>query len=463
MWEARYVRLLMAIDAAAIVIATLVAYGVRFQGANYARPYLLLSVVIPAAWVGALALSRAYDSRMLFVGMEEYQRVLRTGIQVTVGIALTSYILDARLARGYMVIAFLLATALTLVGRVTMRRLLQRARRNGAYMRRVLVLGHENAVADLTSTLHRKYHHGLAVVGACLPEQRGAGEVADTGVPVVGSFAGAANAAAAVNADTVIVLPCPEMDGTALRRLAWELERDDIDLIVAGSLQDIAEDRIVLRPIEGLPLMHIEHPRFDGMWRLAKAVFDVVAAAALLVLLAPVFLVIALLIKLDTYGPVFFRQTRVGRNGEEFRIFKFRTMYVGAEYWVDKLRDQSDVDGVLFKLRQDPRVTPVGRFLRRWSLDELPQLLNVVMGQMSLVGPRPALLSEVAQYPFDMRRRLAVKPGMTGLWQISGRSDLSWDESIRLDLRYVENWSFSLDLVILLRTGAAVVRGAGAY
>jgi exopolysaccharide biosynthesis polyprenyl glycosylphosphotransferase len=209
--------------------------------------------------------------------------------------------------------------------------------------------------------------------------------------------------------------------------------------------------------------MHIEHPRLSGGRRLIKSVFDVSLAALLLVLLAPVFLAVAAWIKADTGGPVFFRQVRVGRGGETFPMYKFRTMHVDAERRRQNMQEQNEFSGVLFKMRQDPRVTRAGRLLRRHSLDELPQLINVLRGEMSLVGPRPPLPSEVEQYPHDMRRRLVVKPGMTGLWQVSGRSDLSWEDSVRLDLRYVENWSLTVDLVILMRTAMVVMRGAGAY
>jgi exopolysaccharide biosynthesis polyprenyl glycosylphosphotransferase len=282
-------------------------------------------------------------------------------------------------------------------------------------------------------------------------------------VPVFGALAAAANSAAAAGADTVMVLSCPELDGPMLRRLAWDLERDDIDLIVSSSLVDTAGDRITVRPVDGLPMMHIEHPRLIGGRRLVKSMFDLSVAALLLVLLSPVFLAIALIIKLDTGGPVFFRQVRVGRGGEMFRMYKFRTMHVDAEQRVAAMRQSNEFAGVLFKMRDDPRTTRSGRLLRRHSLDELPQLINVLMGEMSLVGPRPPLPSEVEQYPQDMRRRLVVRPGMTGLWQVSGRSDLSWEDSIRLDLRYVENWSLTVDLVILMRTALVVMRGSGAY
>jgi exopolysaccharide biosynthesis polyprenyl glycosylphosphotransferase len=462
-WEARYVKMLLVVDFAATLVATLVAFVLRFQGAHWAQWYLLFSVLIPPVWLGVLAMTHAYERRLLFVGTDEYQRVIRAGVRLTVGMALASYVFDFNLARGYLLIVLVLTTALSLLGRFVLRKRLHRARNKGRCMHRVLVLGHAHTVAQMTRQLHRKYHHGLQVIGACLPADQLAEASRIVDVPVFGALGAAANSAAAAGADTVMVLSCPELDGPMLRRLAWELERDDIDLIVSSSLVDTAGDRITVRPVDGLPMMHVEHPRLIGGRRLVKAVFDVSVAALLLVLLAPVFAAIAVVIKVNSRGPVFFRQVRVGRGGELFRMYKFRTMHADAEQRLHKMAAQNEFGDVLFKIRQDPRVTRPGRLLRRHSLDELPQLINVLLGEMSLVGPRPPLSSEVEQYPQDMRRRLVVKPGMTGLWQVSGRSDLSWEDSIRLDLRYVENWSLTVDLVILMRTAMVVMRGSGAY
>jgi exopolysaccharide biosynthesis polyprenyl glycosylphosphotransferase len=283
--------------------------------------------------------------------------------------------------------------------------------------------------------------------------------------PIYGSFDGVAQAVRHSGADTVVVLSCPEIDGAALRRLAWQLESDEIDLIVASTLVDVAGDRTTIRPVDGLPMLHVEHPRLKGSTRLVKAAFDRLGAFVLLALMSPVLAVVALLVMYGPSGrgPAIFRQERVGKDGRPFVLYKFRTMVVNAEAKLAELRNLNDTDGELFKMRKDPRVTPVGRWLRRYSLDELPQLVNVLKGDMSLVGPRPPLALEVAGYPADMRRRLVVKPGLTGLWQVSGRSDLSWDESIRLDLTYVENWSLAMDLAILARTVSAVMRSSGAY
>jgi exopolysaccharide biosynthesis polyprenyl glycosylphosphotransferase len=249
----------------------------------------------------------------------------------------------------------------------------------------------------------------------------------------------------------------------ALRRLAWGIESRRADLFVAPALMDVAGPRVSVRPVAGMPLLHVEHPDINGVRQLVKSGFDKLVAAVALVVLAVPMLAISIVVRATSPGPALFRQTRIGRGGREFQVLKFRTMVADAERLKQVLLDNNESDGVLFKIRNDPRITRVGALLRRYSLDELPQLLNVLRGEMSLVGPRPPLPAEVEKYGADVRRRLVVKPGMTGLWQVSGRSDLSWEESVRLDLRYVENWSLMLDLQVLWKTWSAVTRGEGAY
>jgi exopolysaccharide biosynthesis polyprenyl glycosylphosphotransferase len=265
-----------------------------------------------------------------------------------------------------------------------------------------------------------------------------------------------------VGADTLAVCGSASAEPGELRRLAWQLEGTGIDLIVAPQLTDIAGPRVHVRPVEGLPLLYVEEPTLSGVAWLVKNVLDRVAAVIGLLITLPLLLPVALAIKLSDGGPVFFRQSRVGREGKTFQVWKFRTMYVDAEERLAALVDQNESDGLLFKIRNDPRVTPIGRFLRASSLDELPQLINVLVGEMSLVGPRP-LPAEDGDFLGDVRRRLLVRPGITGLWQVSGRSDLSWDDAVRLDLYYVDNWSLSFDLTILWRTVGVVLRSKGAY
>ncbi|GIE99169.1 hypothetical protein Ari01nite_66340 [Paractinoplanes rishiriensis] len=462
-WERRYVRSLVLCDLLAGTAAGAVTFGLRFGDdvTAYNRGYMVISGLLPLLLLAVLAVCRAYESRFLFVGIDEYQRVLRAGVGLIAGAALISYALDLDLARSYVLAALPTAIASSVVLRFALRKRLHLARSRGENLRRVILVGHELSVIGMTRQLRRERYHGLEVVGACLPP--GHDGVGVQNLTVYGSFDDVAAAVEQADADTVVVLSCPELDGAALRRLAWRLERDEVDLVVASALVDVAGGRTTIRPFDGLPMLHVEHPRLHGGSRLVKDLFDRVGAMLLLIGFGPLLLGVALCVRLTSRGPVLFRQVRVGRDGRLFRIFKFRSMYVDAEARLAELRHLNEHDGVLFKMRDDPRVTRVGRWLRRFSLDELPQLLNVLLGQMSLVGPRPPLPSEVAVYADDVRRRLAVKPGMTGLWQVSGRSDLPWEEAVRLDLRYVENWSLSLDLVILLRTMTAVVRSSGAY
>ncbi|MCY1138202.1 sugar transferase [Actinoplanes sp. Pm04-4] len=467
-WQSRYVRTLLLIDAVVGLGAASSALLVRF-GSPVKEPliggYLLVTFLFPAVWVACLAFNRAYETRHLFVGTDEYARVFRSGLALTAGLAIVSFTFDLRLARGYVIVVIPLVVAVNLIARYAMRQRLHRSWARSERLHRVILVGHAQAVADMARRLRRERHHGLGVIGACLPPGAGRSTF-DAGMPpVYGTFDGVAAAVGRAGADTVVVLACPEIDGAALRRLAWQLERDDIDLIVASTLVDVAGDRTTIRPVDGLPMLHVDHPRLKGSARWVKAVFDRVGALTLLVLGSPALVVVAALVMFGPggRGPAIFRQERVGKDGRLFTLYKFRTMVVNAEQRLTELRNLNDTDGELFKMRNDPRVTPVGKWLRRLSLDELPQLVNVVKGDMSLVGPRPPLAREVAGYPSDMLRRLVVKPGLTGLWQVSGRSDLSWEESIRLDLTYVENWSLSMDLAILARTASAVARSSGAY
>ncbi|MCA2186855.1 sugar transferase [Nonomuraea cavernae] len=425
----------------------------------YVTPYILVSAAMPLVWVCAVALNRAYEPRMIGIGSEEFRRVLQCGVALTAAMAIGSYLTKTDIARGYVVLALPLVTLLTLVFRYALRRSLHRRRARGACMRKVVAVGHAASIGELVELFRKERHHGMEIVAACLPRDVPGDLVA--GVPVAGDFSDVPIVVDQLDADTVAVLACPEMDGVALRRLAWRLERTHTELVVAPALMEVAGPRTTIRPAAGLPLLHVEHPELAGARQLVKNVFDRLVAAVLLVALAPLLLVIVAAVRATSPGPALFRQTRVGKDGRPFTIVKFRTMRLGAEH--QKFALVNEGDGVLFKIRDDPRVTAFGALLRRHSLDELPQLINVVCGHMSLVGPRPPLPEEVARYGDDVRRRLLVRPGLTGLWQVSGRSDLSWEESVRLDLRYVENWSLTLDLQILWKTWSAVARGQGAY
>ncbi len=325
---------------------------------------------------------------------------------------------------------------------------------------RVIATGTERAVAELVREIRREPGSGYTVVGVCVDR---AGSRSVEGLPVLGGSRDVVDVLRRERADTVAVGAWSSYSQVDLRRLGWQLEGTGADLLVAPSLTDVAGPRISFRPVSGLSLIHVEQPQFRGVRRVMKGLFDRSVALGLLVVAAVPMLAIAAIVRATSTGLALFRQTRVGLDGRHFTMLKFRSMRVTAEEELQGLLDRNEKDGVLFKMRDDPRVTPIGTWLRRFSLDELPQLVNVLRGDMSLVGPRPPLPREVEQYGDDVRRRLLVKPGITGLWQVKGRSDLSWEESVRLDLYYVENWSPALDAQILWRTASAVLASRGAY
>jgi exopolysaccharide biosynthesis polyprenyl glycosylphosphotransferase len=327
----------------------------------------------------------------------------------------------------------------------------------------VLVVGSCEAVADLIRRTRRDRHFGWSVEGVCTPTGTGPNGSMDVeGVRVVGDLSSVNRVVRRSGYRVVAVAPAPGWGPRRLHELAWQLEGTNTELAVNPGLMEIAGPRLHITPVDGLPLVRLTHPQFTGGKRLLKNAVDRVGAAITLLIVAPLVLVIALAVCADG-GPAFYLQERVGVGGRTFRMVKFRSMRVNADRELARLTNRNEGAGPLFKMRHDPRVTRVGAVLRRYSLDELPQLFNVLTGSMSLVGPRPPLPREVEAYGDDARRRLLVRPGMTGLWQVSGRSELSWEETVRLDLRYVENWSITLDCMILWKTINAVTRGHGAY
>jgi exopolysaccharide biosynthesis polyprenyl glycosylphosphotransferase len=447
-------------DFACGAVGALAAAWLRF-GAHVTWAYIMLSLVLAGLWVVGLGLSGGYDVRFIGVGSDEFRKVFRTGLTLFAAAGLFSWAFRVGVSRGYLFVAVAAMMALDMAARQVRRKHLHRLRAVGRRMVTVVVAGHEPAVADLIAELRRDRYHGLSVVAACVPLPTSTREI--TGVPVLGGLEEVPLVVRRCSADTVVVLACPEMTSIRLRQLAWTLERTGTELCVAPALLDVAGPRTTIRPVAGLPIVHIDHPQLDGWQRVIKSLFDRCAAAIGLVMFAPLLLALAVMIRLEDGGPALFKQARVGKDGRRFRVYKFRTMVVDAERRKAELMARNDLDGVLFKIRRDPRITLVGARLRRWSLDELPELINVLRGDMSLVGPRPALPEEAERYTDHVRRRLTVKPGLTGLWQVSGRSDLPWDEAVRLDLRYVGNWSLTMDIQILWKTITLFMQGSGAY
>ncbi|MFZ0178916.1 MAG: sugar transferase [Candidatus Dormiibacterota bacterium] len=440
------------------LIASGVGFLVRFGSGEISQslqgvPYWLIAAFLVPIWAGVLAAGGAYDRRFLGVGAEEYRKVVNAGVWLLAVLVVAVFVLHGSLSRAYVAITFPLLVALTLSERYAVRQALHRHVKRGHAIYRTVIVGSPASAGALRKHMDRAPWAGFKVVGVHDPdaERINVDELVE--------------AVRQANGNTIAIAATWEggSAGDALRALSWRLEGTGIQLVVVPAVTDIAGPRIVVRPVQGLPLLMVEDPQMNGGRRLLKQILDRTLALTGLVILSPLLAVLALIIKLTGRGPVLYKQERVGVHGIGFRIWKFRTMRVGADQEITRLADLNHSDGLLFKIRKDPRVTPSGRWIRRHSLDELPQLWNVLRGEMSLVGPRPPLPCEVQQYGDDVRRRLLVKPGMTGLWQISGRAELPWEESVRLDLYYVENWSVMMDLMVLWKTLAVVVHGRGAY
>lgn len=456
-WERKYRIVLLVADGLAAAAAAFLIH------AAYGR--WAVALVLPPTWILAMLAHRSYDRSTLGLGTEEYRRVLRGAVALPALAAVAHWLFthDSGLLHD-MTMAAIPVAAIALPVRYLLRRRLHRRWARGRDRSATLLIGPANGIVELVRVLRRGGTHELQAVGVCLSDPENAAEVRKLGLPVLGGFGDMNDVVHALGVSTVVALPVPDSDFSALRRMSWAAAAQGVDFLLAPVLADVSTSRLAVRPTNGVPLVRIKAPDLSRTSRVPKELLDRSFAGALLLLLALPMLLIALIVRLDSSGAALFRQQRVGRYGDHFTMLKFRTMRPDSEALRAELEHlNQNSDGLLFKVRKDPRITRVGSFLRRSSLDELPQLINVARGHMSLVGPRPPLPEEVEEYTPDVKRRLLVKPGLTGLWQVSGRSDLPWDEAVRLDLGYVDNWSMGLDLSILARTGSAVVRGTGAY
>lgn len=455
-------------DLLLIVLATVIAVAGRNSLPIFPAADDVTSVVTGAVawlvpmWMLVFAAWGLYRGKNMGAGSLEYQSIV-TATAITAGIAAAIlYLTKSELSRGFFVLEFTGGLVLLLLGRLTVRRAVQVARAHGLLLNRIVLSGDIAHIEEIAAVITREPWLGYRIVGAVTPRDD-ARRVTPSGIPVIGHTDQLGAAVKSTEVEAVICTEGTFSRSQDFRRLAWDLENEQTQMIVVPTMTDVSAERLQVRPIAGLPLVHVEHPRSEAASRWGKRLFDLFGSALLILLTSPIMLAVALAVKLNDGGPVFFRQVRVGRDGKHFRCFKFRSMVVDAEKLLAQLRCRNESDGILFKMAKDPRITRVGHFIRRFSLDELPQFFNVFRGEMSLVGPRPALPSEVEQYEDHVRRRLDVRPGITGLWQVSGRSDLSWEETVRLDLYYVDNWSMMQDTLILLRTARAVAASAGAY
>ncbi|MBO0511796.1 sugar transferase [Streptomyces beijiangensis] len=464
-WEQRYRRTVITSDtvATALVVASIGQFFGARDAANWHEKWGILAFGTELLVLGALAVSRAWAPAVLGQGAEEFRRLGRALFTATVVLALGGIALTSRNIKLWIFVAIPAIALVTMTMRYLLRLWLHKQRKYGRCLRPVLAAGSTATVRDLIARTRKFPHLGWRVEAVCTPDGLGLDGDRLDDVPVVGQLEDVANHVRRDGYSVVAVTADPHWSPDRLQRLAWNLEGSDAEMVVAPVLMEVAGPRLHVDGVLGIPLLRVSMPTFSGGRRVIKGAVDRMGAAVLLVLFAPVLVLVGFCVLVDSRGGALYRQRRVGKDGREFTIFKFRTMVTGAHGARAKLADRNEGAGLLFKLRNDPRVTRVGTVLRRYSLDELPQLLNVLTGSMSLVGPRPPLPEESAAYGPDIRRRLLVKPGLTGLWQISGRSDLPWEEAVRLDLRYVEDWSLALDTMILWKTLRAVLRGQGAY
>lgn len=473
-WQRAYAKRLFITDLVVIVVSVYASQFIRFgpagdvlsipgeEGQAYQLSYTLVSAILALTWFVSLALFATRDRNIIGAGTVEYRRITDATIRVFAVLAIVAFLLQSEVGRLYLLVALPLGLSMLLISRWLWRKWLLRRRAAGGFSHRAILMGERGKSVHVAQQMGREGATGIVIVGAITERGTSEQELAP-GIPVLGDYTSLTRVLEEARADTVVFTGADTIDPRGMRQLGWALEATSTNLIVAPALTDVAGPRIHARPVAGLPLIQVDYPEFEGRKYAAKRAFDLVVGFLALVLLSPLFLVLAILVRRDSPGPAFYTQERVGLNGKRFHMLKFRSMVVDADVQLPTLLDRTDGNGMLFKLKSDPRITRVGAVLRRYSLDELPQLINVLNGDMSLVGPRPPLASEVERYDEWTRRRLLVRPGITGLWQTQGRSDLSWEDSVRLDLYYVENWSLTGDVIILYRTIRAVAKAEGAY
>lgn len=474
-WRASLARRIFVTDGLVLALALATAMVVKFGFETSAAvaggvtlSYQLLGIIIALVWLVALQAFGTRDSRVIVDGALEYRRIIRTTVIVFGSVAIVSLLFKIDISRGYLAVAFPLGLVGLVVGRKGWRVWLRHRRVEGRYVINVLVVGGIRSAQGITGWLDMHSGAGMKVTGVWVPDRDGLSdewlEVSGSFVPVMGTARSLAAALEVADAEMVIVTDSEHLGHDGLKNLMWELEGAGVDLMISPNVVDVARSRLQLATVASMPFLHVEEPKYAEASTWPKVFFDRVVAFGLVVAFGPVLLATALAVKLSSPGPVFYRQERIGRDGRPFRMTKFRSMRVDAdEQLYALLEGQGKNPAPLAKVQDDPRVTRVGKFIRRYSLDELPQLFNVLAGDMSLVGPRPQRQFEVEAYDETAHRRLRVRPGMTGLWQVSGRSDLDWEDAIRLDTYYVENWSMTGDLLILWKTIRAVLGSSGAY
>ena len=456
-WKPNLRKNISIIDFISLLFAVALILTLRFpqtwQGelSAYEIRNIFLALLVLVSWLFFLWFNGSRDTNILGFGADEYKRLINATLFSFTSIAFISYIFKLEISRAFILLVFPFGLITLFVSRRILRKRLLKARSEGRYLSKVLLL-HSGENDPVESRLSIASHAGFDVV--CKVQTLEGSKL---------DFKQIVTKAIDNNCDQIMVGQSAIISAAELRKLGWALEETSIDLIVAPAVTEIAGPRLKVSNVEGLPLLHLEQPVFSGVSRVTKRLLDLVLSVIGLIVISPFLLIVALMIKFYDRGSIFYSQKRIGQNNKEFSVYKFRTMYEGSHEQRGKVMAETNKDPRLAKDPQDPRVTKPGLFLRRWSIDEIPQIINVLKGEMSLVGPRPPLAEEVNQYEKSEKRRLLVKPGLTGLWQVSGRSELDWEDAVRLDLYYVENWSLTLDILIIIRTATAVWRGEGAY
>jgi exopolysaccharide biosynthesis polyprenyl glycosylphosphotransferase len=472
-WQRRYAANLRITDTVVVCGAVILAQYIRFGHPplvaglenHYATAYSGLIVII---WLSSLAGFHARSTRIIGRGIEEYRRAVEASLWTFGAIAMAALLFKLDIARGYLAVALPAGVLGLVLSRWLGQQYVARRRVEGNYQTAVLAVGNSEAVAGLANELTRNPRDGFRIAGACIPGSRVTSNerllIRDGSIPIVGAeTCDLETMIRKCGADTLAIVGTEHLGVQEVRKLIWKLEPMGVELVVSPGVMDVAVSRLTMLPVAGLPLLHIEKPQYRGAVRFQKRAFDFCFALAALTATLPILLVSAAAIKAGSRGPVFYSSERIGFGGKPFHMLKLRTMVQDADKQLVNLLGSNECDGQLFKLRNDPRITPIGRVLRRFSIDELPQFINVLRREMSVVGPRPLFTLGAEEFDGDSQRRLLVKPGITGLWQVNGRSDLSWDDAIRLDLSYVDNWSMAADLVIIAKTLRAVFQHKGAY
>ena len=456
-WKPKLRRILAAADFIALILTLVFILSVRFpetwtgELTNYEIRNIVLALLVLLSWLLFLWFNGSRDTNILGFGADEYKKLINATLLSFTSVAFVSYIFKLEISRLFVLSVFPFGLLVLFIVRRFLRRRLLRARKQGRYLSRVLLL-HSGVSDPVEQRLALAQHAGFHVVHKIATAENFKFEVKEIVLNALNN-----------NCDQIMVGQSAVISAAELRKLGWALEQTTIDLIVAPAVTEIAGPRLKVSNVEGLPLLHLEQPTFSGASRVTKRFLDLTLSIVGLFVVSPFLLIVAISIKSFDRGSILYTQKRVGQNNKEFSVYKFRTMYQGSHEQRAQIMAETNKDPRLAKDPHDPRITKPGLFLRRWSIDEIPQIINVLKGEMSLVGPRPPLAEEVNQYEKSETRRLLVKPGLTGLWQVSGRSELDWEDAVRLDLYYVENWSLTLDILIIIRTAAAVWRGEGAY